>query len=189
MSTVNQERWLPVVGHEGAYEVSDLGRVRSLDRAIPYKKIDQYSGRLIDVVKHVKGKVLRPGRKPSGHLSVAIGKHNSRQVHQLVLEAFVGPCPPGLESLHKNDISHDNRLANLSWGSRSQNILDAIRNGGRVVGSGAFNAKLTEADIPTIQSQFGRRSFQSIADDYGVTESTIRQIRDGYSWKHVGNPE
>lgn len=180
------ERWLPVVGHEGAYEVSDQGRVRSLDRAIPYQKIDQYSGRLIDVVKHVKGQILRPGPTASGHVTVGLGRRNSRLVHQLVLEAFVGPRPTGMESLHRNGIANDNKLPNLHWGTRSENLLDAVAHGTKRIGSRHNMAKLKEADIPVIRAQFGKRTYQSIADDYGVSEATIRQIKTGYSWKHVG---
>lgn len=125
------ERWLPVVGFEAMYEVSDLGRVRSLDRVLPYERADQYSGRVLSVQRKRKGQLLRPGRKPSGHVSVALGRGRSMDVHVLVLTAFVGQCPEGQEALHENDIPGDNRLANLRWGTRSENIHDAIRNGRR----------------------------------------------------------
>lgn len=126
------ERWLPVVGFEGLYEVSDMGRVRSLDRVLPYERVDQYSGRVLQIDRRRRGQLLQPGRKPSGHVSVALGRGQSRDVHVLVLEAFVGPCPEGKEALHGNDVGNDNRLANLRWGTRSENVFDAIRNGRRV---------------------------------------------------------
>lgn len=125
------ERWLPVVGFEAMYEVSDLGQVRSLDRILPYERTDQYSGRILSVQRKRKGQLLRPGRKSSGHLSVALGRGRSVDVHILVLTAFVGRCPDGYEALHDNDIPSDNRLANLRWGTRSENLHDAIRNGRR----------------------------------------------------------
>lgn len=125
------ERWLPIVGFEGLYEVSDQGRVRGLDRKLLYERRDQYSGRMLMVERRRKGQVLRPGRKPSGHVSVSLGRGQSRDVHVLVLEAFVGPCPDKHEALHSNDIPDDNRLTNLRWGTRSENIYDAIRNGRR----------------------------------------------------------
>ena len=46
-----------------------------------------------------------------------------------VLEAFVGPCPPGLEACHGNDVADDNRLENLRWDTRTENQLDRVRNG------------------------------------------------------------
>lgn len=125
------EIWKPVVGYEGIYEVSDHGRVRSLDRIQVYSRIDQYSGRELTVHRLHRGRMLRPGRMTAGHLSVALGKGNSVCVHVLVLEAFVGPCPPGHESLHRDDVPSNNVLDNLRWGTRSDNIRDAIRNGRR----------------------------------------------------------
>lgn len=69
-----------------------------------------------------KGKVLRPGRNGSDHVTVALGKGNSRQVHQLVIEAFIGPRPAGCEVLHLNHCPDDNRLENLRYGTRSENM-------------------------------------------------------------------
>ena len=58
----------------------------------------------------------------------AKGRRSRRvRVHTLVLEAFEGRCPPGMECRHLNDISFDNRRSNLAWGSRSQNIRDRRR--------------------------------------------------------------
>jgi hypothetical protein len=125
------EEWRPVVGFEREYEVSNLGRVRSVDRVKVYKRIDQYSGRTLTVSRLHKGRHLRPGRKPSGHLSVALGKGNSRDVHVIVLEAFVGPKPEGEEGRHYDDDPSNNVTNNLLWGTRSENLFDAIRNGKR----------------------------------------------------------
>lgn len=117
------ETWKPIPSEPG-YEASDLGRVRSVDRVVHHKagKNSSYSRRCI-------GKVLSPGRTPSGHLTVACGRGNSRSVHVLVLEAFVGPAPEGHECLHKDDVPDDNRLERLRWGTRSENISDKTRFG------------------------------------------------------------
>ena len=118
------ERWLPIAGYEGSYEVSDLGRVRSLDR--------------IDSGGHARiGKVLSPCAERDQHLSVTLctgGSRRNFQVHHLVLVTFVGPCPPGMEGCHWNDIPDDNRLANLRWDTRRANALDSIRNGNHAQG-------------------------------------------------------
>ena len=71
--------------------------------------------------------VRNPGLT-SGHLTVQI-KGRSRWVHHLVLEAFVGPCPPGLQCRHLNDVGTDNRLENLVWGTSSENAVDMVNNG------------------------------------------------------------
>lgn len=118
------EIWKDVPGYEGQYQVSDQGRVRSLDRTI--SQLSRYGALYL---KHVKGVMLRPGRMPAGHMSVSLGRSNSQCVHKLVLLAFVGPAPEGHECLHDNGDPSDNRLANLRWGTRSDNIRDAIRHG------------------------------------------------------------
>ncbi len=114
------ERWLSVPGYEGIYEVSDQGRVRALP------KVDAQGG-------HRRLRVFKPSRMDKwGHLGVHLrrdGKIRSFYVHRLVLEAFVGPCPPGMEGCHWNDVPDDNRLSNLRWGTRKENRLDIVRNG------------------------------------------------------------
>lgn len=180
------EVWKPVVGREGEYEVSDHGRVRSLARTISYDRRDQYSGRLITVTRHHAAKMLRPGPTSTGHLTVALGRGGSALVHRLVLQAFVGPCPPKpFEGLHWDDVRTNNHLTNLRWGSRSANLHDAVRNGRKAVGEQHYGAKLKDADIPVIRSLIGRRSYAQIGRDYGVSEASIRQIRDRKAWRHI----
>lgn len=114
------ERWMPVVGFEGLYEVSDCGNVRSLDR------LDRRSRR-------VNGVSMTPGDKgKTEHLKVdlrSFGRRRSILVHRLVLEAFDGPCPEGMECRHLDGDPTNNRLANLRWGTRSENNLDRVAHG------------------------------------------------------------
>ena len=118
------ELWKDILGYEGRYQVSNQGRVKSLSATVicfgPVK--GQYTSKR-------KGKILRPGRMPGGHLSVALGRGNSRCVHELVLIAFVG-CPgKGQECRHINGEPSNNYLENLAWGTRRENILDAVGHG------------------------------------------------------------
>lgn len=123
---VQPEVWLPVVGHEGVYEVSSLGRVRSLDRLI--WRENQNGGHHVQV----RGRVLRAATVESGHKSVALTRRGgSRLVHQLVAEAFIGPRPPGHEVLHADANPANNRPKNLSWGTRSDNLRDDYATGNR----------------------------------------------------------
>jgi hypothetical protein len=117
---MNEERWLPIPGFEGSYEVSDQGRVKSLNRIVaccgPIKGAYPSTK---------KGRVLAPGSMPGGHLSVSLGwGFGSRCVHELVLLAFTGPAPPKTEARHRDGDPTNNRLANLSWGTRGDNIRD-----------------------------------------------------------------
>ena len=118
------EQWRPVVGYEGHYEVSDHGRVRSLDRIMERK----------DGVLHpYKGKVLRTTyNHEGGHRTVQMSRGKGLRrfyVHRLVLEAFVGPCPKGMVTCHLDDDPENNHLANLRWDTESANQYDKVRNG------------------------------------------------------------
>jgi hypothetical protein len=119
------EQWLPVAGWEGAYEVSDQGRVRSLERTVLRRG---HGGK-----RRVPAKLLTPSPNDKGTMAVGLGngtrKTTRRQVGRLVLETFVGPCPPGLECCHANDNPADNRLINLRWDTRSANQVDRVHNG------------------------------------------------------------
>lgn len=116
------EQWRPVVGYEGKYEVSDHGRVRSLDRVETTKA---------GVARPLTGRVLVQSTNGRGYLKVTL-RSPARQVyvHTLVLEAFVGPRPEGLEARHHDDVREHNYPSNLVWGTRSENNYDRVRNGG-----------------------------------------------------------
>ncbi len=130
------EEWRSVVGHEGAYEVSDLGRVRSLTRGVHCVRRNGEPW-----LRTSPGRVLRAGPSLSGHLSVVVGKGNTCAVHRLVLEAFVGVCPKGHEALHLNHNPADNRLVNLRYGTRSENIRMDYEAGNRPVPTWLFGAR------------------------------------------------
>ncbi len=117
------ERWLPVPGYESSYEVSDLGRVRSLDRVIHYS-----NGRGSRVHRGTMLKV-RKAKGQNGYMQAILAKGSEPRyfsVHRLVLLAFVGPCPEGMEACHNNDIPDDNRLSNLRWDTHRSNINDRV---------------------------------------------------------------
>ena len=118
------ERWLPVVGWEGYYEVSNQGRVRSVQREIQFR-----DGRVFTYESQIRS--LTP-QVPYGHLAVGLKRNGSRitvRVHRLVLEAFVGPCPEGMEGCHNDGDASNNALSNLRWDTSSANKQDMIRHG------------------------------------------------------------
>ena len=120
--SVSEERWLPVVGWEGYYEVSDQGHVRSVER------VDSCG-------RHLKARVLKLPKNASGHCHVSMYRNSRSEsflVHRLVLEAFVGPCPDGMEACHYDDDPANNRLENLRWATHSDNMRDSVRNGTHV---------------------------------------------------------
>ena len=117
------EQWLPVVGYEGMYEVSDLGRVKSLARLIRRRG----GCRVMS-----KEMILKNRRLNSGYGIVGLAKDGKKKdfsVHSLVLKAFVGERPEGMYACHNNGDSSDNRLSNLRWDTQSANLLDTVKHG------------------------------------------------------------
>jgi hypothetical protein len=117
------ENWKPIAGFEGAYEVSDLGNVRSLPRVTTHGRT-------------WKGRVLKPGLNKDGHLRVVLAAGPTKRqvfVHALVLETFVGPRPTKAhDGCHSNGIAGDNRVENLRWDTKRNNRLDDVKHGKNV---------------------------------------------------------
>jgi len=114
---VSEEIWKDVVGFEGIYQVSSLGRV---------KRVMGYQCR--------KERILKPQQHRSGYLSISLsrdGQVSRKSVHRMVLEAHVGPAPEGCEANHRNGNVTDNRVANLEWVTKSENNQHAYRVLGR----------------------------------------------------------
>jgi uncharacterized protein (DUF433 family) len=181
---MTEERWKPIPGYEGSYEVSDLGRVRSLDRRMPNRRWPSTQH-----TRLVRGGVLKPTERSDGYLSVGLcGK--SRLVHRLVLSAFAGPCPTGQQTRHLNGCRADNRAANLCWGTPGENTSDRFAHGtvpqGECVAASRLTADEVRVIVKRIQSGHGQ---QRIADDYGVSLAEINNIARGKVWKSVtGGP-
>lgn len=113
---VTAEHWRPVVGFEGWYEISSIGRVRRVGR-----------GKAARV-----GRILRPAVNHPGYLYVHLSRHNVQRnvsIHRAVAEAFIGPCPTGMELNHKDCDKKNNRPGNLEWVTRSRNTQHAHDNG------------------------------------------------------------
>ena len=170
------EIWKDIPGYEGRYQASTEGNIRSVDRVV-YSR-NRYTGQ--PFARHIKGCVLRPGSYcKTGHVSVVLG-HGAvgSPVHQLIMRTFVGPPPDGQEVRHKNGDPTDNRLENLEYGTRTQNILDVFY-------QGKAWRKLDLEDVEQIR--FGLCSGISGADlarMYGVSPSEISRIKLGkaFSW-------
>ncbi len=118
------ERWLPVPGFEGAYEVSDAGVIRSLDRAAKGKGPGNYRFR--------QGRVLKLATSSRGYLFAHLSHEGRRArvyAHRLVLTVFVGPAPAGMQACHNDGVKTNNALANLRWDTPAANSRDAIAHG------------------------------------------------------------
>lgn len=115
------EVWKSIPGFEGSYEASDFGRIRSLPRVV-HRKL---RGKVIAQPRKLT--VLKTWLTKDGYLQVRLVSGDCRPthlVHRLVLLAFVGPCPTGMEVCHGNGIGTDNRLENLRYGTHIENSFD-----------------------------------------------------------------
>ena len=126
---MSQEYWLPVVGWEDFYEVSDHGRVRCLPRKWVPK------ARILKVVHS-------PGKYPQVGLFNRPKRTLTRMVHQLVAEAFIGPCPDGMEICHLDGDRSNNRLDNLRYDTRKNNHADKWKHGTMARGELCGHSKL-----------------------------------------------
>lgn len=109
-----EERWQPIAGYEGMYEVSDAGRVRSLDRW------------------GARARMLTQSAVTGGYLAVKLTNRDrglTKPIHVLVAVTFIGPRPPGHHVRHLDGDQTNNRLANLAYGTPSENVQDSIRHG------------------------------------------------------------
>jgi len=157
------EIWKPVLEWEGFYEVSNLGRVRSLS----------------NWVKAGRGNMKRAGRILSnfnrqGRLFVNLnygGYRTTVTVHRLVLESFVGLRPEGLECKHLNGNAANNHISNLVWGTKLENEADKVAHGT------ASRPPLNIEEINDIRASPKKQ--QELADQYGVSQSLISRIKSG----------
>jgi len=114
------------------------------------------------------------------------GKVVTRYVHRLVLEAFVGPCPEGMQCLHDDGDTSNNRLPNLSWGTPLQNAADRERHGTVLRGCRDPKSKLTQGQVCEV---FRLRrlgwTHRSIADHFGVSGSAVSLILRRKTYRDV----
>jgi hypothetical protein len=136
---------------------------------------------------------LRPIRDRCGYLLIRLWRDGQRwscRVHRLVLEAFVGPCPDGMEACHGDADPGNNRLDNLRWNTHRANAADTIRQGRTYRGEGHHSARLTPAVVLDIRRRVAAGEQQaSIAQGLGVSAETISAVAAGKTWKHVREVE
>jgi hypothetical protein len=138
---------------------------------------------------------LNPTAEDSGHLYVSLTADASegakkRFVHHLVLEAFVSKRPDGLECLHRNGIPSDNSKSNLRWGTRQENVEDAMRHGTTPAGDSHYQSKLSSQHIHVIRGVRQRNPgkcgvVKFLSRWFDVSYSTISDAVAGRTWRGV----
>jgi len=171
----SDEAWKPIVGWEDLYEVSDHGRVRSLRSSRGPRKQPRLRKLWIG--------------KTNGYPSITLYKDGERVgklVHRLVLEAFVGPCSEGLECCHRDDVKTNNTLENLYWGSKKDQLSDAVRNLRLRRGEAINTAQVTESQVREIRKRYAAGETQAeLARAFGVTLNLVHFVVTRRTWKHV----
>lgn len=172
------ETWKPIKDYEGLYEISDCGRVKSLDRW--------------DSLNRLKiGKILNCCDNGSGYMIVnlkAFGKQNIKTIHRLVAEAFI-PNPNNLPCVnHKDGNKQNNNVDNLEWCTHSENMKHAFRTGLSFQKKGEFNSqhKLTQDDVDYIRTHYKKYDpeygFAALGRKFGVSQTTVKMIVWNRMW-------
>jgi len=178
---MEQETWKDVLGFEGSYMVSNLGRVKSLDRTVIY------GGKRVGQRIH-KGTILKPALV-MGYPSVGLKRGPLKKtlcVHSLVMAAFCGPRPEGFEVAHNDGIRTNARLENLRYDTRKGNHADKKRHGTWQGGENNPQHKLTSAQVQAIyRLAWSGWTQKKIADLFNVDPSTVGHIKRGEQWASV----
>lgn len=177
------EEWRAVVGLEGHYEVSSLGRVRSLPKW------------------HTKKGGICKGRPNSlGYWQVTLraeGTVRDRKIHRLVGEAFLGPLPTGLTTNHRDGNKANNAVSNLEYVTQKRNVQHAFEMGlcesqrERYTGAANPKAKLTADIVRRIRHEAATEdvSYVVLAGRHGITPENASLIVRNKSWKHLSLTE
>ena len=173
-----EETWKPVVGYEGLYEVSDHGRVRAMFESWNgrYK-----SGRILKQLNHNHGYFLVNLYYPETHQ-----RGRTRTVHSLVLESFVSPRPEGNDARHLDGNKKNNRIENLEWGTRLENVQDSIKHGTFVHGERVHFCKLDEGKVIQIRALVDSGVLcKTISERFGISIAQACRIGARKSWSYL----
>lgn len=171
------EVWRPVVGYEGLYSVSNLGRIRGEARTVPH---------LIHG-KRLREKLLKPRiNKATGYPAVNLTCENKRKtftVHRLVADAFLGPRPLGKVVAHCDGNKLNSAAENLRYDTYSANADDSRKHGTMAIGKRLPQSKLTVDQVRLIRQD--ARKYCEISAEYGIAISTVSRVKNGIDWQHV----
>lgn len=177
----DEEVWRSVVGFEGHYDVSNKGRMKSLQRTIETEL----------TIFIFKERIMKLQRKWD-YLGINIRKNKKYtqiSVHRLVAQAFLSNPNNHPQVNHKNGIKHDNRVENLEWVTAKENTNHAFTTGLKVPLKGEENpmSKITEEMVRGIREVYatGHVSQVNVAKQYGITRDHVKLITQNRIWKHV----
>ena len=178
-----KEIWKDIEGYEGHYQVSNLGRVKSLEREESYLR----QGTLC--TRRRKAMIMAIPKDKDGYSLINLTREGLRKtyrLHRIVAKAFI----PGYNEHvnHINGIKSDNRVENLEWCTNQENIKHAINTGlTSRIGTDNPRAKLTEEDVIIIKKLLKLNLYKhsTVAELFGVNKAQISCIKRGKTWSHV----
>lgn len=181
------EIWKSIIGYEGYYEVSNYGRVRSLDR----KVIGRNGKEMV-----IQGKILknRVNAKRGGYYTVALclnAKYKYFYIHRLVLVAFVGEPPDAsYQGAHNDGNCKNNNVNNLRWATTLENINDKKKHGTQLKGESHGASKLTDNQVIEIRAKYKRFNYNrsnssELALEYNISKGNVWSIVNGKTFKHL----
>ena len=178
---MESEVWKAVVGWEGLYEVSNLGRVRSIDRVVVEKTGKE---------KRLKGTLLKPSLDGKGYPFVNLsrsGRVTASRIHRLSAAAFLGPIPADKDVCHNDGTRTNNRIENLRIDTRAGNLADCVKHGTHLRGERCNLSKLTSFEVLAIRKDARHR--REVARTYGISPGTVSDIKTRRSWSWLPDEE
>lgn len=176
------EEWKGVKGYEGIYEVSTYGQIKSLDRMI-FNKNKKY--------QKANGTLLKFKKTKEGYYSCVLYNNERKKayllVHRVVAQNFISKTEEQIQVNHKNGVKTDNRVENLEWVTRKENIDHSIENGLTKIGSDSTSSKLKDNQVLEIRELFSSQkySYSELGRMFNVDGAGIGRIIRGETWKHL----
>lgn len=173
------EIWKDIPGYEGYYQVSNYGRVKSLERLVYNKRRGN---------DFIRERILK--QHINRYCFVILSKDNiqiNKTVHRLVAEAFI-PNPFNLPEVNHNNPNGnktDNRAWMLEWSTKESNNEHAMINNLKPKGEVHGKSKLTEKQVLEIREIGSNKTLKEIADIYGVKSPCINKILLRKTWTHI----
>lgn len=178
-----KEIWKDIIGYEGLYQISNLGRVKVLQRTVfvngkkPFIKQEE---------------ILNGSVESKGYLVFALYKNLKRSIlkaHRLIAIHFI-PNPEGKPQINHIDGNKlNNNLSNLEWCTFKENAVHAFKTGLRVNPKGQDHggSKLTDETVKEIVSKYkmGGISYRKLGKEYAISYAVIYNIMRGKVWSHI----
>ena len=176
---VNIEQWRPIAGFEGLYEVSNLGRVRSLPRRVRCEG---------NGYRTQSGRIMRLRVLDGGYIGLILTSHegvaSTFLVHRLVAEAFIPNPANKPEVHHKDNVRTHNRASNLAWLTKAEH--EALTLVQRPRGTKHWHAMVTEAQVIEMRKLRAEGwPLRDLGIRFDVTNQTACQIVTRKTWKHI----